>query len=78
MRQLSLTLLVFTNLVPLYGVCQWQWDAFLLIYLFWLENLVIGVLNVARMILRPNSHRPELVMPLFTQSKKDGENRYRS
>lgn len=37
------------NLIPIAGVLFWGWSAFALIVLYWLENLVIGVRNVASM-----------------------------
>ena len=46
----SAFILVFANLVPLYGVLFLGWEAFPLMLLFWLENVIIGVLNVARML----------------------------
>jgi len=42
--------LLAANLVPLYGVLVLDWEVFPLVLLFWLENVVIGVLNVARML----------------------------
>ena len=47
---LSAALLVLANLVPLYGVIAWGWEVFPLLVLFWAENVVVGVLNVARML----------------------------
>jgi len=38
------------NLVPLAGVLFWGWSAFALIFLYWLENVVIGVRTLASMI----------------------------
>jgi hypothetical protein len=46
----SAALLLLANLVPLYGVLFWDWDVFSLLLLFWMENLAIGALNVARML----------------------------
>jgi len=43
--------LVAANLLPLYGVLVHDWPVLALIVLFWLENAVIGVLNVARILL---------------------------
>jgi hypothetical protein len=42
--------LLAANLVPLYGVLFLGWETFPLVLLFWLENVVIGVLNAARML----------------------------
>jgi len=42
--------LLAANLVPLYGVLVLDWEVFPLVLLFWLENVVIGVLNAARML----------------------------
>jgi hypothetical protein len=48
--RLSAVLLVFANLVPLYGVLAWGWEVFPLLVLFWAENVIVGLLNVARML----------------------------
>lgn len=40
------------NLLPLYGVFAWGWTSFELIFLYWFENLVIGVFTAGRMLLR--------------------------
>lgn len=47
----SALVLLAANLVPLYGVLAWDWPVFPLFVLFWLENVVIGLLNAARMLL---------------------------
>jgi hypothetical protein len=38
------------NLAPVAGVAFWGWSAFALIFLYWLENVVIGGRTVASMI----------------------------
>jgi len=48
--QPSVIALVLANLVPLAGVFLFHWEVFPLLFLFWLENVVIGVLNVAKML----------------------------
>lgn len=47
----SLLVLVLANLVPVYGTLFLGWDVFPLLVLFWLENVVIGLLNVPKMLL---------------------------
>jgi len=49
--QPSVIALVAANLVPLAGVFLFHWEVFPLLFLFWLENIVIGVINAAKMIL---------------------------
>ncbi|WP_156917439.1 DUF6498-containing protein [Salinarimonas rosea] len=41
--------LVLANLVPLAGVLAGGWRVFDVLLLFWAENVVIGILNLARM-----------------------------
>jgi hypothetical protein len=47
----SAWVLVAANVVPLLGVLFWGWDAFALIALFWMENVVVGVFFILRMLL---------------------------
>jgi hypothetical protein len=44
------TVLVAANLVPLVGVVAFSWDVFTVVFLFWLENVVVGLFNVLRML----------------------------
>jgi len=41
--------LVVANLIPLWGVLYRGWDVFLLVFLYWAENLVVGFFNLLRM-----------------------------
>ena len=47
---ISAVVLVLVNLVPVYGVLALGWDVFPVVLLFWLENVVVGVLNVLRLL----------------------------
>lgn len=49
-RQSSVIALVLANLVPLFGVLIFHWSIFPLMFLFWFENLIIGLFNELRMI----------------------------
>lgn len=60
-----IALLILLNAVPVYGVFAWDWQSFDLIFLYWLENLIIGLFTVFRFLVRPYSHPVELVFPLF-------------
>lgn len=46
----SAVVLVVANLLPLYGVLFLDWPVFPLVVLFWMETVLIGVLNVLRML----------------------------
>lgn len=48
-QSLTAWVLAAANLVPLYGVLVLGWAVLPILILFWLENVVIGVLNVLRM-----------------------------
>lgn len=50
-RSPSSLVLIAANLLPLYGVLALDWPVFPVMLLFWLENVVIGVLNALRMLL---------------------------
>jgi len=65
--RVSLVLLVIANLLPLAGVFLWDWDVFLLLLLFWCENVIIGLFGIARLIVASNSDtiRESVFQPLF-------------
>ncbi len=44
--------LIAANLIPLAGVLFYQWDATLVLALFWVENLIIGAFNLVKMLSR--------------------------
>lgn len=46
----SLIALIAANSVPLFGVVFLGWQIFPLIFLYWVENLIIGGLNIVRML----------------------------
>jgi hypothetical protein len=59
----SLLLLVGANLLPLAGVFLWDWDVFLLLLLFWCENVIIGLFGIARLVVAAD--RDTIVSGLF-------------
>jgi len=67
-KPLFVTLLILLNMVPIYGVFAWGWKTFDLIYLYWLENLMIGLFATARFLLRRYGHPLELIPSLFAAS----------
>ena len=60
----SVVILVLANLIPLAGVMFFGWAVFPIMLLFWLENVVVGVLNALKMLLAGGSGRHH-VMKFF-------------
>ena len=46
----SSLVLILANLIPVVGVLLYDWDVLSILLLYWTESVVIGVLNVARML----------------------------
>jgi Family of unknown function (DUF6498) len=51
----SLVLLLLFNLVPLVGVLAWGWNVATILVLYWLENGIVGVLNIPKILLAEGS-----------------------
>ncbi|MEM7698052.1 MAG: DUF6498-containing protein, partial [Verrucomicrobiota bacterium] len=49
-RILTSLVLVLANLIPLYGVFAWEWRVFDIVLVYWIENLIVGLFNVARIL----------------------------
>lgn len=52
----STMVLILANLVPVAGVLLFEWDVLSLLMLYWAENVVIGIINVLRMICCQNDN----------------------
>ncbi|MEP6609666.1 MAG: DUF6498-containing protein [Burkholderiaceae bacterium] len=50
-RRIDIALAVIAAAMIVYGVLVFGWSVFVVIALFWFENVVIGVLNVAKMLI---------------------------
>lgn len=67
---IPLLVLVLTNMLPIYGVVVFGWDAFYIVLLYWAENLIIGFYNILKIafakVEHPIAHLPKLFMiPFF-------------
>ena len=49
-KRASSLVLILANLIPLLGVLLFEWTVLSILLLYWAESVVVGVLNVARMI----------------------------
>jgi hypothetical protein len=50
-KRISVIAMIITNLVPIYGVLFMGWQVFPVIFLYWIENVIIGISNVLKMLL---------------------------
>ena len=50
-RNYTLPLLLLTNLMPLYGVIRWNWTFFSVVYLYWLELIIISTFQLLKIFL---------------------------
>ena len=46
----SSRVLILANLIPLAGVLLFRWDILAILLLYWTESVIIGVINVFKMI----------------------------
>lgn len=46
----SAWMLIAVNLALIFAVITWQWNVFDIVFLYWVENLVIGAINVLKML----------------------------
>src|SRR5512139_3888948 len=57
LKKVSVITLILSNMVPILGVIFFGWHAFALLFLFWFENIVIGVSNIFKMaFVLPNNN----------------------
>jgi hypothetical protein len=66
LRSFSLIALVAANILPIYGVIVFAWDAFNIVLLYWAENLVIGFYNVVKIATIKVSNPIEYLAKLFS------------
>ncbi|HEY3222064.1 MAG TPA: DUF6498-containing protein [Gemmatimonadales bacterium] len=60
----SLVALLLANAVPILGVLFLGWTVFPLVLLYWLENVVVGAFNVAKLVFA-QPHQPAYWMGKF-------------
>lgn len=65
MSKLPLIALLATNALPLIGVLFFKWDAFMIVLLYWSENVVIGFYNVLKIAFAKVDHPAENLGKLF-------------
>lgn len=49
-QRISVIALIASNCIPLIGVALFGWRVFDIVFLYWLENVIIGIFNAIKMI----------------------------
>ena len=68
-KHISTFMLIFANLIPIFGVVFLQWDVKPIILLYWAENVITGFYNILRILFlkleKPIYHIQKLFSILF-------------
>ena len=67
-KKISIYSLLISNILPLVGVFFFHWDIFSLLFLYWFETTIIGILNVIKIIYSTRYHkmiRGYFLVPFF-------------
>ena len=62
---LSAGALILANLMPLIGVVCFKWDVFIVLLVFWMENVVVGIFNMLKMAVSQEGDLLNTVSKLF-------------
>jgi hypothetical protein len=66
----SVLALIAANIIPLFGVLFLGWSTFAIVVIYWSENVIIGAINVLKMIIcSPNSETIKLNLATEDQIK---------
>jgi hypothetical protein len=58
----AIVALLVTNAIPLIGVIFWGWSLFAILLLYWIENGIVGAINVLK-IARAEAAEPQQAAP---------------
>jgi hypothetical protein len=53
----TVLVMILANLIPLAGVVVLGWQVFPLMLLFWIENVIVGIINVIKMLMAEPGNR---------------------
>lgn len=64
----SAILLIIANLIPVIGVIFFKWNPYDILLLYWIENIVIGLYNVPRILRAKGNQFPDNGASVYKQS----------
>lgn len=59
-------LLILVNLIPIFGVLFFGWNAFDIVILYWVENIVIGICTLPRILFAQNRDSQSKILDTHT------------
>ena len=62
--RVSVALLVLTNLIPLAGVLWLRWNLLLILALYWIENGIVGAINIVKILMARGQGGPSVRMSI--------------
>ncbi len=62
----SLLIILIVNLIPLFGVFYWGWQGFDLLFIYWLENWVVGFFMIMRLVIRRYDNSGSIIFNFIT------------
>ncbi len=65
LKKPTVIVLLLANLLPIYGVIFLKWEVFPIMFLFWTENVIIGVFNIFKMAVSNPASPGQWVAKLF-------------
>ena len=68
LKRPSARVLIAVNLSLIAGVVVWDWSVFDIVFLYWVENLVVGLINVLRMAIA--NPKESTLPPIQEQTRK--------
>jgi uncharacterized protein YktA (UPF0223 family) len=71
-------LLILTNLIPVYGVFFLEWTTYEVIFLYWLENGVIGFFNIIKMFYAEGKSANTLMRPYMEYTTNPNVTKYKN
>jgi len=64
-KRVMLPLIIFSNLFPLYGVLMYNWTIFSVVYIYWIELLIITFFQFLKIIVAQGEPRWSFSVNLF-------------
>lgn len=75
-NNISKIFLVVSNLIPLYGVFFWGWNSTSIIFVYWMENIAIGSINILKIIKAKGEFHKEDLQGIMKIERTNDKNKF--